>query len=438
MNQRADLLLTNGIVVTADQNNTIIHNGDIAVKDGKIIAIGENLDIEADKKESLNRSIIMPGLINSHTHAAMTLLRGYSDDLPLMEWLADIAPAEGSLVGGDVYAGTFLACLEMLKAGTTCFADMYFFEEEAAKAAVDAGIKIIAGEGILNFPTPSAAAPEHALEITEALCSKYKNHPLVKICVAPHSAYLLDEKYLLRSGEISKKYNIPLMIHVSETASEVAQIKEKTGKTPIRYLDSLGLLNKNLLAVHCVVMDNEEIELFRKNNVKVSHNPESNMKLASGISPVPEMLEKGICIALGTDGAASNNDLCLLSEMDTAAKLHKVNKLDPTVVSARQALRMATIDSARALGIENETGSLEIGKDADLLVLNHNLPGLNPLYSPESHIVYAASRREVGDVYVKGKKMVSQGNIVHSDTVSAIRNVNKIISKFEKKIIKTQ
>lgn len=437
MDLKADLLLTNGIIVTVDNENNIIQNGDVAVKNGKIIKIGKNLDIKADKKESLCGSIIMPGLINSHTHAAMTLLRGFSDDLPLMEWLDEISPAERSLEAGDVYAGTFLACLEMLKAGTTCFADMYFFEDQAAQAAIDAGIKIIAGEGILNFQTPSALTPEHAFENTEFLFNKYKNHPLVKVCIAPHSTYLVDEKYLIRANEFSLKHNLPMMIHVSETASEVSQLIEKTGKTPVKYLNSLGLLNKNLLAVHCVVLDEEEIELFKKFDVKVSHNPESNMKLASGIAPVPEMLEKGICVALGTDGAASNNDLCLLSEMDTAAKLHKVNKLDPTVVSARQAVRMATIDSARALGIEGETGSLEIGKDADFLVLNHDLPGLNPMYSPESHIVYAASRREVRDVYVKGKKMVSNGIIVFSDTLSAIKNVNRIIDKFGKNFIKS-
>jgi 5-methylthioadenosine/S-adenosylhomocysteine deaminase len=252
------------------------------------------------------------------------------------------------------------------------------------------------------------------------------------VCVAPHSVYLLDEKDLVRASEFSVKHNLPLMIHLSETASEVSGVIKSTGKTPVKYLNDLGLLNKNVLAVHCVAVDDEELEIFKKHNVKVSHNPESNMKLASGIAPVPEMLEKGICVGLGTDGAASNNDLCLLSEMDTAAKLHKVNKLDPTVVSARQALRMATIEGAKALGIENETGSLEPGKAADLLVLNHDLPGLNPMYCPESHIVYAASRREVRDVYVNGKKMVSKGKILYSDTAEAIRQVNKIIVKFKK------
>jgi 5-methylthioadenosine/S-adenosylhomocysteine deaminase len=433
MSETADLLLTDGLIVTVDENNTIIENGDLAITDGRISAIGKNLGIRAKKKESLCGSIIMPGLINTHTHAAMTLLRGYSDDLPLMEWLQDIQPVEQSLRAGDVYAGTFLACLEMLKAGTTCFADMYFFEDQAAKAAIDAGIKIFAGEGIIKFPTPSAKCPREAFEMTERLYAEYKDHPLVRVCVAPHSVYLLDEKDLVRASEFSVKHNLPFMIHLSETASEVAEVTAKTGKTPVRYLNDLGLLNKNVLAVHCVCLDDEELEIFKKHNVKVSHNPESNMKLASGIAPVPEMLEKGICVGLGTDGAASNNDLCLLSEMDTAAKLHKVNKLDPTVVSARQALRMSTADAARSLGIEKETGSLEVGKAADLLVLNHDLPGLNPMYCPESHIVYAASRREVRDVYVNGKKLVSAGNIVYSDTVQAIKAVNEIIVKFKKK-----
>lgn len=433
MTDKADLLLTNGTIVTVDENNTIIENGDLALKNGKISAIGKNLDIRADKTQSLEGAIILPGLINTHTHAAMTLLRGYSDDLPLMEWLGDIQSVEGLLEAGDVYAGTFLGCLEMLKAGTTCFTDMYFFEDQVAKAAIDSGIKVFAGEGILNFPTVSAKSPEEALQITENLYFKYKNHPLVKVCVAPHSVYLLDEKYLCKASELSTKNNLPLIIHLSETASEVSEVIRKKGKTPVRYLNDLGLLNKNVLAVHCVVVDDEEIDILKNHNVKVSHNPESNMKLASGIAPVPEMLEKGICVGLGTDGAASNNDLCLLSEMDTAAKLHKVNKLDPTVVSARQALRMSTIDAARCLGIENETGSIEVGKAGDLLVLNHQLPGLNPMYSPESHIVYSASRREVKDVYVNGKKVVSNGEAIFADTAQAIKNVNKIIKKFKKR-----
>ncbi len=430
MKNTADILLKNAVIVTVDNENTIYENGDIALKDGKIFDIGKDLSIEAKKSENLMGAIIIPGLINTHTHAAMTLFRGLADDLPLMEWLNNhIFPAESFLNPEYVHIGSLLACLEMLKSGTTCFCDMYFFEDEVAKAAQIAGIKVFAGEAVMNFKTPSSENAYQALETTAFLCEKYKNDPLVNICTAPHSTYLTDEKYLLEAKELSIKNNIPFVIHTSESASEIHQVKEKTGKTPIRFLNDAGLLDEKTLCVHCVCVDEEEIKIFKDKNVKISHNPESNMKLASGIAPVPEFLNEKICVSIGTDGAASNNDLCMLSEMDTVAKLHKVNKLDPTVLSAREVLRMATIDGAKALGIEDKTGSLEKGKDADLVILNRNFPGLTPLYNPESHIVYSASRREIKDVYIKGKKEVGDSKILNTDTNSVIKEINLIAEK---------
>ena len=430
MDDSVDLILKNGIIITADNDNTIFYNADIAVKNGKIFDTGKKLSYKSLKTQDLEGALVIPGLINTHAHAAMTLFRGLADDLPLMEWLNNhIFPAESLLKAEYVYQGTLLACLEMIKSGITCFCDMYFFEDEAAMAAQKAGIKMFAGEGIINFPTPSCESPEQALETTKFLYEKYKDDPLVSVCAAPHSVYLTDEKYLKAAGKLSLEYNIPFIIHLSETASEVENIKEQTGLSPVKYLESLGLLNSNVLAVHCVVLDEEDINILKKYNVKVSHNPESNLKLASGIAPVPELLDAGIPVSLGTDGAASNNDLCILSEMDTAAKLHKVNKLDPTVVSAREVIRMATIEGAKALGIDGVTGSIENGKDADLVVLNPDLPGLTPMYNPESHIVYAASRREVKDVYIRGRQVLGNGKILTADTKAVIQAVSSIAQK---------
>lgn len=430
--EKVDTLLKNGTIVTVDHENSIIESGDIAIKNGKIFDIGKGLDYESDNIENLNKAIVMPGLINTHAHAAMTLFRGLADDLPLMDWLNNhIFPAEASLTEDFVFHGTMLACCEMIKSGTTCFCDMYFFEEQVARAAKETGIKVFAGEGIINFPTPSCKSPEEAIDVMISMDEKYKNDPLVNICAAPHSTYLTDEKYLIKANEYALKNNLPITIHISESASEIAQVKEKTGMTPVHYLNSLGLLNKNLVSVHSVVVDEDEIELFRKNNVKISHNPESNMKLASGIAPVPEYLEAGLCVALGTDGAASNNDLCLLSEMDTAAKLHKVNKLDPTVLSAGEVIRMATIDGAKALGIDSRTGSLEKGKDADIIVFNSAAPAIVPLYNPESHIVYSCSRNEIKDVYILGEKILNNKKITGIDLNSVVESVISIAKKIK-------
>lgn len=432
---RVDILLKNGIIVTVDEDNTIFDRGDIAIKDGKIFDLGKDLKLDAKKTEDLMGAIVMPGLINTHTHAAMTLFRGLADDLPLMEWLNNhIFPAEASLTPDLVYTGTLLACLEMIKAGTTTFCDMYFFEEQVIKASKKAGLRVFAGEGIINFPTPSCETPQKAIEETKKLFSKYSQDPLVNICVAPHSVYLTDKEYLLAGNEFAQKNNLPIIIHAAESNGEIEQVMEKTGKRSIEYLNEIGLLSENLLSVHSVMVNENEIELFRKNNVKISHNPESNMKLASGIAPIPEYLEAGICVSLGTDGAASNNDLCLLSEMDTAAKLHKVNKMDPTVLSARQALRMSTIDGAKALGIEDKTGSIEKGKDADIVILDPSLPGLTPIYYPESHIVYAASRREVKDVYIMGNKVLDSGNILTTDTSEVIESAIRASKQIKKNI----
>lgn len=437
MSNKADFILRNGIIVTVDNENTIIENGSIAVKDGIIVEIGKDLSYVSDKIQELCGAIVIPGLINTHTHAGMTLFRGLADDLPLMEWLNDhIFPAEALLNEEFVYAGSLLACLEMLKSGTTCFCDMYFFEDQVAKAAIESGIKVFAGEAIINFPTPSCKAPEMAIDVMKSLYSKYENHDLVKVCAAPHSAYLTDEKYLKSAFEFTAQKNIPFVIHAAESASELVQVENKTGKRPVTYLNDIGVLGENTLSVHSVYLTEEEIFYLKNNKSSVSHNPESNMKLASGIAPIPELLDAGVIVGLGTDGAASNNDLCLLSEMDTAAKLHKVNKLDPTVMSAREVLRMATIDGAKALGIDGETGSLEVGKKADIVVLNPYLPGLSPMYSPESHIVYSASRREVKDVYVNGVQQVGAGRVLNCDVKVVIQEVCAIADIIKKKLFK--
>ena len=346
----ADLIIHNGWVLTLDGMTREYPQGFVAIEADRIVAVGPSGDAagwRADRRIDARGGLIMPGLVNAHTHAAMTCFRGLADDLPLMTWLNDhIFPAESRLKTVHVHLGTLLACAEMLLSGTTCFCDMYLFEDAVAEAAHAAGIRAVVGEVLYDFPSPNYGPIENGF--------------------------------------------LPLVIHIAETAAEVETMRQRFGRSPVGHLADLGVLAPNLLACHCVALDDQDLDLLQTHDVKVVHNPESNMKLASGIARVPAMLERGICVALGTDGCASNNDLDMFGEMDTTAKLHKVATLDPTAVRAETVLRMATIDGAHALGMAERIGSLEVGKQADLIVINTRQPHLTPFYHPASHLVYAA------------------------------------------------
>ena len=438
MNDRPyDILVTNGMVLTMDAEATVYEDGAVAIKKDRIAGVGHADDFsprDAAEIVDARGGIVMPGLINCHTHAAMTCFRGLADDLPLMTWLNDhIFPAESMLDQDMVYFGTLLACAEMIMSGTTCFTDMYLFEDATAMAAKHAGIRAAVGEVLYDFPSPNYGPIEKGFEYTRMLIDKWKDDTLVTIAVEPHSPYLCSPDLLIKAAELARENGIPLIIHLSETQSEVAQIRERYGKTPVAHLADLGVLGPNLIACHCVVLTEQDVALLKQFDVKVAHNPQSNMKLASGIAPVPRLLEKGVCVGIGTDGCASNNNLDMFSEMDTTAKLHKVDTFDPTVLDAKTVLRMATLDAARVLGMADEIGSLETGKKADLIVVDTNKPHLTPLYSPESHLVYAARGSDVDTSIIDGKAVMIDGKVLSMDVGKAMENVREIAEEIRKK-----
>ncbi len=425
-----DIIVLNGTVLTMDAQETLMMNGAVAIKGDKIVALGPAdafSEFKAKRIIDAHGGIIMPGLVNTHTHASMTCFRGLADDLPLMTWLNDyIFPAESKLDEERVYRGALLACAEMILSGITCFCDMYLFEDAVARAAKDAGMRAVVGEVLYDFPSPNYGPLEKGFAYTEMLIDKWKDDELINIAVEPHSTYLCAPDLLKRASILALKHDLPLVIHVSETRNEVDLIKDKYGLTPVGFLEDLGVLSPNLLACHCVVLTEEDISLLHRFNVKVSHNPESNMKLASGIAPIPELLKEGVCVGLGTDGCASNNNLDIFLEMDTAAKLHKVNTFDPTVMDARTVVRMSTMEGAKALGLGDVTGSLEIGKKADLIVIDTKKPHLVPMYNPYSHVVYAVKGSDVAASIINGKVVMEDGRLLTMDMDNVMEDLRKI------------
>jgi 5-methylthioadenosine/S-adenosylhomocysteine deaminase len=406
----ADLLITNGTVLTMDPSGRVLPEGFVAVCQDRIAALGsldEAAAWSAPRTLDAEGGLILPGLVNTHTHAAMTCFRGLADDLPLMTWLHDhIFPAEARLDREAVGMGTRLACAEMILSGTTCFCDMYLYEDAVAEAAREAGMRALVGEVLYDFPSPHYGPLEAGLEFTQALMDRWRGDPLIRVAVEPHSPYLCAPELLERAAELARSNGAGLVIHLAETAAEVATVQERYGRTPVGHLARLGVLGPDLLACHCVVLTPGDMDLLAAHDVKVAHNAESNMKLASGVAPIPQLLARGVCVGLGTDGCASNNNLDLFGEMDTVAKLHKVHTLDPTVLDAPTVLRMATIEGARALGLAESIGSLEPGKQADLIVVDTHQPHLTPLYHPASQLVYAARGGDVRHTVIHGRPVM--------------------------------
>jgi len=430
----ADILVYNGTVLTLNKGNTIIPDGFVTIEANTISSVGADGEGLAKARKTIDAEggFILPGLINGHTHAAMTLFRGLADDLPLMEWLNNyVFPVEGKMDADFVRVGSLLACAEMIMSGTTTFCDMYLFEEEVAKAAKESGMRCVVGEVLYDFPSPNYGSLEKGFAYTQALIERWNGDPLVSIAVEPHSLFTCGLDLLKRANDIALSNGVPLIMHVSETKTEVEEIKNRCGKRPVQLLRDLGLLGPHFIADHCVYLDQSELQLLAEHEVSVVHNPESNMKLASGIAPVPEMMAQGVNVALGTDGCASNNNLDIFAEMDTAAKLHKVNKLDPTVMDAQTLLRMATADGARALGLEHRIGSLEVGKRADLIVIDTKKPHLIPLYNPYSHLVYAACGHDV-------KHSIIDGNVVMENRKLLILDVEDILARANEKANKVR
>lgn len=435
--QNIDLIINGGKVLLIDPENTCLDNAAIAVNDGTIIAIDlpENIAKKylAGKTITAEDSLIMPGFVNCHTHAAMTCFRGIADDLELMDWLNNyIFPAEARNVNNDLaYRGSLLACAEMIKSGTTTFCDMYIFEDETARAAKQAGMRCLVGEVLFDFPSPNFKTPDEGLAYTRMLIEKWQNDPLVSIIVEPHALYTCAPDLLARAKKLADDYCAPLGIHLLENKPEKEQLLQKFGKPAVSFLKEIGYLNERLIAFHCVSLSDEDIRLFADYGVKVSHNPSSNMKLASGVAPVPDMLQAGITVGLGTDGCASNNNLDMIKEMSTAAKLHKVARLDPTVMNAQTVARMATIEGARALGMDKITGSLEVGKKADIIIIGLNKPHLTPLYCEYSHLVYAAGGADIDTVIINGKVVMENRRLLTIDEAEVMGKVREIAVKIK-------
>jgi 5-methylthioadenosine/S-adenosylhomocysteine deaminase len=429
----ADLMVTNGWLIPMDAGGKVIPNGRVVIAKDRIVAAGSADDLKEWRAKRIidaKGGIILPGLINTHTHAAMTLFRGLADDLPLMTWLNDyIFPAEAKLDAKTVYIGSLLACAEMILSGTTCFCDMYLFEDEVAKAAKSAGMRAVTGEVLFDFPSPNYGPIERGFEYTRDLIEKWRDDPLITIAVEPHSPYLCAPKLLQKAALLANDHNLPLVIHLSETQSEVENVKKQYGHTPVGHLADLGILGPNLLACHCVVLSTEDIRLLESSAVKISHNPESNMKLASGVAPLPQMQAAGLCVGLGTDGCSSNNNLDLFAEMDMAAKLHKVNTHDPTVTDAMTILKMTTCDAAKALGLFDQIGSIEIDKKADLIVIDTLKPHLTPIYHPISHLVYAVGGQDVTHSIINGRVVMENRRLLTLDVNQIMDDAKRIARK---------
>ena len=428
--QPVDLIVHNALVVTMDGGSRVLDRGAVAIRGDSIVAVNASDKVTssftATRMLDANGQIALPGLVNTHTHAPMVLYRGLADDLALMEWLQKyIFPAEAKTVTREfVRAGTRLAALEMIGSGTTTYADMYYFEEEIARVTRDAGLRGVLGQTIIQFPVPDAKTPQEELARTEAFLKEFADDELITPAVAPHAMYTLDRESLRASRALADKYNAPVLIHLAETADEQTTSQKNHKMSPTRYLESIGFWGPRTLAAHAVWLDDADIRILAERKVGVSHNPESNMKLASGTAKVPALREAGVEVGLGTDGAASNNDLDMFEAMRQAALLHKLTTGDPRAVPATVALAMATIEGARALGMQDRIGSLEPGKRADLILVSTAGARQTPMYDPISHLVYVARGSDVTTTIVNGRVLMRDRKVLTLNEADVIAEAN--------------
>jgi 5-methylthioadenosine/S-adenosylhomocysteine deaminase len=419
--QSADIVISGGTVVTMDASRRVIEDGAVAVRGDSIAAVGTRAEVAARfaarRTIDARGRIVLPGLINAHSHAPMTLLRGIADDLTLQEWLEKfIFPAEARNVTADFVAwGTRLAALEMIRGGTTTFADMYYFEDRIAEVTREAGMRGVLGETILDFPAPDNKNRAAMLAYTEKFLLRWRGDALIRPAVAPHAPYTNSPETLRLAAALARKHKAPILIHLSETKRENDEIQWKYGATPSEHLESLGVLGPDVLAAHCVWLSDDDIRLLARRDVGCSHNPSSNMMLASGAAPVGKMLAAGLRLGLGTDGAAGNNDLNMFEEMDLAAKLQKIARMDPQALSAQQAVELATIGGARALHMEESIGSLEAGKRADVIVAGLNAAHAVPSYNIYSTIVYTLKASDVEAALIHGRIVMQQRRVLTLD-----------------------
>ena len=429
--ERADLLVLGGTVLTLDAADTAVADGAVAVRAGRIAAVGPRRALERRYRSrrtiEARGDLVLPGLVNAHTHVAMTLLRGVRDDRDLMTWLTKyIFPLEARFVSPKfVRCGALLGCWEMIASGTTSFADGYLYAEEVARAADTAGLRAFPGQGIFDGPTPDAKDAVAGLARAERLLADWRGHERVTPALFPHAAYTAGPETFRGAHRLAERFDAPLLTHVAESAAEVEMVRERYGTTPVRHLAGLGVLDARVTAAHGVLVDEEEIAILARSGAGVVHCAESNMKLASGVAPVAKLLAAGVPVGLGTDGAASNNDLDLVGEMGSVARLHKIAALDPTAATARTVLRMATMGSAAALHREREIGSLETGKRADLIVVGTSAPSAIPLYDPYAYLVYAARADAVRTVVVEGRVLMEKRRLETLDTERIRRDAER-------------
>jgi len=412
------LVVTHGIVVTVDAGRRVIQDGAVAIEGRDIVAVDTAGTIAGRfrGRDTIDArgAVVMPGLVNTHTHAPMVLFRGLADDLALMDWLQKyIFPAEAKTVSPEfVRAGTRLAALEMIESGTTTYADMYYFEEEIARVTKAAGLRGVLGETIIQFPVADAKSPAESLARTERFAAEFAHDDLITPAVAPHAMYTLDTDTLKACRALADRLHIPVLIHLAETEDEVKTAAEKYHATPAAYLDSIGFWGPRTIAAHGVHVTPEDIKILADRHVGISHNPESNMKLASGTAPVPAMRAAGIAVGLGTDGAASNNDLDMFEAMRQAAFLHKLISGDPRAIPAPVAIEMATIGGAKAMGMDAQIGSLEPGKRADVIVVSMDSARQTPMYDAQSHLVYVTRGDDVRTTIVNGRVLMRDRRVL--------------------------
>jgi len=439
------LLVIGGTVVTENARHDVLTPGAVAINANEIVDVGtpEAMALKYRSVDTLTvrDQIVLPGLVNTHTHAPMVMYRGLADDLALMDWLNKyIFPAEGKTVSPEmVRIGTRLAALEMIQSGTTTFADMYYFEDTIARATREAGLRGVLGETIIQFPVADAKTPAEGLARAEAYIREFKDDPLVTPAVAPHALYTNDRTTLVAAAELGRRFGVPVLIHLAETEDEARIAREQYRMSPVAALESLGFFGPGrgegapgsgkVLAAHGIWVDDDDIAILKRRGVGVSHNPESNMKLASGAAPVTKYLAAGVALGLGTDGAASNNDLDMFEAMRQASFLAKLSTKDPTAVAAHTALDMATVGGARALGMDGTIGSLEAGKRADLITVATSGARFTPMYDAVSHLVYVARGDDVRNTIVDGKVLMRNRQVKTMDAAAVIADANRLAAK---------
>jgi len=438
MSKPLDTIIYNGTVLTMDPECSILKDGIVGIRGGQISRLASRQTDEPlpDARVTLNADggLVLPGLVNAHTHLPMSLFRGLADDLPLPVWLNEhIFPAETAHITPEsVKLGTLLSCAELLLAGTTTCCDGYFLEDSVAETILATGLRAVLGQGVIEFPAPGVPDPKENVIHAAAFADRWVDvDPLLTPSIFAHSTYTCSPETLKAAKVAASNRGLLFQIHVAETRQEFSNTQSETDTSPVAFLDHLGLLDSATLLVHAVWMDENDLAILSDRSAKMVHCPESNMKLGAGVASVPKWVEKGLTVGIGTDGCASNNNLDLFKEMDMAAKLHKAYTGDPTVMDATAVLKMATIDGARVIGRERDIGSIEVGKQADLIVMDVSKPHLFPLYNPISHIVYSASGADVRDVMVAGRFLVRDGRLMTIDIEEIMDRVNALAKEIQ-------